>query len=87
MFIVIWSFHTFVGKTYFFAELPTGEKLFHRIQKNFPIQFGREVLADEALLNLPQSVDWRNCVVEKEQETKFAKQFQKDFKAFDFNAL
>lgn len=74
------------GITYFYAELPTGEKLFHRIKKNFPIQFGREVLADEKLLNKPDAVDWRNCTLGKDKETALAKKFQKDFKAFDFNA-
>ena len=75
------------GKTYFYAELPGGEKLFHRIQKNFPLQFGREVMADEDLLNKPESVDWRNCKYSKEEETSMAKQFQKAFMPFDFNAL
>lgn len=75
------------GKTYFYVELPNGEKLFHRIQKNFPIQFGREVLADETLLNKPSAVDWRNCVLGKEEAAANAKQFQKEFKSFDFNAL
>lgn len=26
---------------YFYVELPTGEKLFRRIAKGFPLQFGR----------------------------------------------
>ena len=76
-----------IGKTYFYTELPNGDKLFHRIQKNFPIQFGREVMADEEMLNKPESVDWRNCKYSKEQETCMAKQFQKAFIPFDFNAL
>ena len=71
-----------LGKTYFYAELPNGDKLFHRIQKNF----GREVMADEQMLNKPESVDWRNCKYSKEQETSMAKQFQKAFTSFDFNA-
>lgn len=29
------------GSPYFYAELPTGEKLYHRVKKNFPLQFGR----------------------------------------------
>uniref|UniRef100_A0A8C6H446 CWF19-like protein 1 n=1 Tax=Mus spicilegus TaxID=10103 RepID=A0A8C6H446_MUSSI len=29
------------GAAYFYVELDTGEKLFHRIKKNFPLQFGR----------------------------------------------
>lgn len=77
----------FQGKTYFYAELPTGEKLFHRIQKNFPIQFGREVLANEELLNKPNAVDWRNCDMGQDREAMLAKQFQKSFKPFDFNTM
>lgn len=75
------------GQTYFYAELPSGDKLFHRIQKAFPVQFGREVMADEELLNKPEAVDWRNCAMTKPQETAAAKAFQKAFKPFDFNAL
>jgi len=51
------------------------------------VQFGREVLADEVLLNQPDKVDWRNCAVSKEKEKELAKQFQQDFRSFDFNAL
>lgn len=29
------------GTPFFYAELPSGEKLYHRIRKNFPLQFGR----------------------------------------------
>ena len=76
-----------LGKTYFYAELPTGEKLFHKIQKSFPIQFGRQVMADERILNKPDAVEWRNCSLSKEEATVAAKTFQKGFKSFDFNAM
>ncbi|XP_068220486.1 CWF19-like protein 1 isoform X2 [Palaemon carinicauda] len=29
------------GTPFFYTELPTGEKLYHRVKKNFPLQFGR----------------------------------------------
>ena len=29
------------GAPYFYAEMPSGNKLLHRIKKNFPLQFGR----------------------------------------------
>ena len=29
------------GTPYFYVELDTGEKLYYRIQKHFPLQFGR----------------------------------------------
>ncbi|KAM8911586.1 CWF19-like protein 1 isoform 2-T2 [Lycaon pictus] len=72
------------GAAYFYVELDTGEKLFHRIKKNFPLQFGREVLASEAILNIPDKSDWRQCQLSKEEEEMLARRFRKDFEPFDF---
>ncbi|KAM4839590.1 CWF19-like protein 1 isoform X2 [Urocitellus parryii] len=72
------------GAAYFYVELDTGEKLFHRIKKNFPLQFGREVLASEAILNIPNKSDWRQCQISKEEEEILARRFRKDFEPFDF---
>ncbi|ELW49348.1 CWF19-like protein 1 [Tupaia chinensis] len=72
------------GAAYFYVELDTGEKLFHRIKKNFPLQFGREVLASEAILNIPDKSDWRQCHISKEEEETLARRFRKDFEPFDF---
>ncbi|XP_058527205.1 CWF19-like protein 1 isoform X2 [Ochotona princeps] len=72
------------GAAYFYVELDTGEKLFHRIKKNFPLQFGREVLASEAILNIPEKSDWRQCQISKEEEETLARRFRKDFEPFDF---
>ncbi|XP_013361667.1 PREDICTED: CWF19-like protein 1 isoform X4 [Chinchilla lanigera] len=72
------------GAAYFYVELDTGEKLFHRIKRNFPLQFGREVLASEAILNIPQKSDWRQCQLSKEEEETLAYRFRKDFEPFDF---
>ncbi|XP_009008381.1 CWF19-like protein 1 isoform X2 [Callithrix jacchus] len=72
------------GAAYFYVELDTGEKLFHRIKKNFPLQFGREVLASEAILNIPDKSDWRQCQISKEDEETLARRFRKDFEPFDF---
>ncbi|XP_012623910.1 CWF19-like protein 1 isoform X2 [Microcebus murinus] len=58
------------GAAYFYVELDTGEKLFHRIKKNFPLQFGRS--------------DWRQCQMSKEDEETLARRFRKDFEPFDF---
>ncbi|KAF6108140.1 CWF19 like cell cycle control factor 1 [Phyllostomus discolor] len=74
------------GAAYFYVELDTGEKLFHRIKKNFPLQFGREVLASEAILNIPDKSDWRQCQTSKEEEAALARRFRKDFEPFDFTA-
>ncbi|XP_063583185.1 CWF19-like protein 1 isoform X2 [Pongo abelii] len=72
------------GAAYFYVELDTGEKLFHRIKKNFPLQFGREVLASEAILNVPDKSDWRQCQISKEDEETLARCFRKDFEPYDF---
>lgn len=29
------------GTPYFYVELDSGEKLYHRVHKHFPLQFGR----------------------------------------------
>ncbi|XP_023655894.1 CWF19-like protein 1 isoform X2 [Paramormyrops kingsleyae] len=73
------------GTPYFYVELDTGEKLFHRIKKNFPLQFGREVLASEALLNTPTRADWRECKNTREEEESMAQRFRKAFRRFDFS--
>nr|XP_033808024.1 CWF19-like protein 1 [Geotrypetes seraphini] len=73
------------GIPYFYVELDTGEKLFHRIKKNFPLQFGREVLASEDILNIPARGDWRECKCSREEEETLAKSFRQDFEPFDFS--
>lgn len=72
------------GTPYFYVELDSGEKLFYRIQKNFPLQFGREVLASEALLNIPERADWRECKQTPEEEEGLSKQLRNDFQPYDF---
>ncbi|KAM9117465.1 CWF19-like protein 1 isoform 1-T1 [Pangshura tecta] len=75
------------GTPYFYVELDTGEKLFHRIKKKFPLQFGREVLASEAILNVPGRVDWQQCTASREEAEASAKAFREDFQPFDFSEL
>uniref|UniRef100_A0A8C8SC16 CWF19-like protein 1 n=1 Tax=Pelusios castaneus TaxID=367368 RepID=A0A8C8SC16_9SAUR len=75
------------GTPYFYIELDTGEKLFHRIKKNFPLQFGREVLASEAILNVPERADWRQCTASREEAEAAAKAFREDFQPFDFSEV
>ncbi|KAH0620172.1 hypothetical protein JD844_020176 [Phrynosoma platyrhinos] len=72
------------GTPYFYVELDNGEKLFHRIGKNFPLQFGREVLASEAILGMPGRADWRRCQTEREEEAAAAQDFRRAFEPFDF---
>ncbi|NXD78378.1 C19L1 protein, partial [Halcyon senegalensis] len=72
------------GTPYFYVELDTGEKLFHRIRGRFPLHFGRSVLASEALLALPERADWRRCAAERAEEAEQARAFRRDFQPFDF---
>uniref|UniRef100_A0A665UFH8 CWF19-like protein 1 n=1 Tax=Echeneis naucrates TaxID=173247 RepID=A0A665UFH8_ECHNA len=72
------------GTPYFYVELDSGEKLFYRIQKHFPLQFGREVLASEALLNIPTRADWKECKQSREEEEESCKQLRDDFQPYDF---
>ncbi|KAJ7987915.1 hypothetical protein DPEC_G00318190 [Dallia pectoralis] len=72
------------GTPYFYIELDSGEKLFYRIQKHFPLQFGREVLASEVLLNIPDRADWRECKQSREEEESSSKQLRDDFQPHDF---
>ncbi|XP_036373804.1 CWF19-like protein 1 isoform X1 [Megalops cyprinoides] len=75
------------GTPYFYVELDTGEKLFHRIKKNFPLQFGREVLASEAVLNIPTRADWRECKYSREEEESLTKKVREEFEPFDFTLM
>ncbi|ODN06030.1 CWF19-like protein 1 [Orchesella cincta] len=72
------------GFPYFFMELPDRTKLFVAIKKNFPIQFGRELLASEQILNCPDKVDWKQCKMNKEEEIDCVKQLREGFSPFDF---
>lgn len=71
------------GTTYFYLELPTREKFICNCQKNFPIHFGREVLASRVVLNSPDKANWRDCVQTKSEEEKLTQDFRIAFEEFD----
>uniref|UniRef100_A0AAF5DBH1 Cwf19-like C-terminal domain-containing protein n=1 Tax=Strongyloides stercoralis TaxID=6248 RepID=A0AAF5DBH1_STRER len=71
------------GIPYFVIEFPDGSKYFTKKMKNFPLQFGRKVLCSEKLLNNEYKIDWKNCTMDKNEETIVAKTLQQDFKLFD----
>ncbi|XP_053385188.1 CWF19-like protein 1 isoform X3 [Mercenaria mercenaria] len=75
-----------IGVPYFYAEVPTGEKLYCRISGSpkFPLQFGREVLASHGVLNMPERADWKVCSMSKTQEASLAAEFKSKFKKYDF---
>jgi len=72
------------GQPYFFVETPNKDKLFGRINKGFPIQFGREVLCSEQLLDMPEKEDWKSCKLSQDEEKEHTKDFRKQFSPFDF---
>ncbi|XP_048241533.1 CWF19-like protein 1 isoform X4 [Haliotis rufescens] len=73
------------GAPYFYAELPCGAKLLHRISSKFPLQFAREALAQPAVLDLPHRVDWRNCATTEAEATLMATTFKEAFQQYDFS--
>ncbi|KAG0721321.1 CWF19-like protein 1 [Chionoecetes opilio] len=72
------------GSPFFYVELPTGEKLYHRVKKNFPLQFGREVLASPPILNVTERIDWRECKISVDEETELRNKIREDFRPYDF---
>lgn len=68
---------------YFAAELPDDSMMLCRQMKQFPINFGREAIiaaSDES----EDKTNWRDCLLSKEIETDYVKQFRNEFKPFDF---
>eukprot|EP00898_Chlorokybus_atmophyticus_P002259 jgi/Chlat1/3033/Chrsp206S03289 len=75
------------GAQYFLAELPDGTRLVHMIkhgEKSFPMQFGRDVLAE--MLNMPERADWKACRIDKAEEERLAEKFKSTFEPFDVMA-
>ena len=72
------------GAPYFLLELPKNQRFVYRIRGFFPLQFGREVLANKDLLNCEDRVDWKNCSSSREMEIKDVARFRKLFQPFDF---
>lgn len=71
------------GILYFYVELPNGEILYYKINKDFPLQFGREVLASDEILNINERSDWKDCHMTEDEETKLAKKIRTQFAPFD----
>ncbi|KAL3083089.1 hypothetical protein niasHS_010891 [Heterodera schachtii] len=72
------------GSPYFYAEFPDGSKMLSRSMAQFPLQFGREVFANKALLDCEEKVDWRNCSLGKKEEEKLTIALKEGFKPFAF---
>ena len=72
------------GSPYFLLELPQKQRFVCNIRGRFPLQFGREVLAHQELLNCPERIDWKNCPSSRDLEIKETTRFRKLFQPFDF---
>ncbi|CAK9830877.1 CWF19-like protein 1 [Anthophora retusa] len=73
------------GVLYFYVELPSREKLYYRIKKDFPLQFGREVLASDRILDINDRSDWKDCQLDEEEEIELAKRIRREFQPFDID--
>ncbi|CAL1265083.1 unnamed protein product [Larinioides sclopetarius] len=75
-------------KSYFYIEVVVNKrysgKLLHIIEGNFPLQFGRMMLANKTILNVPDRVDWKECKISPDEELRAAEDFRQSFKRYDF---
>lgn len=69
---------------YFVVELPNNETLITRQMNRFPINFGRDFLCAETLLNSEDKIDWRNCQLSRSIEEDLVRAFRVGYKEFDF---
>lgn len=69
---------------YFSLELPDMTTYITRQMKQFPLAFGRDIFCAEGLLNCEEKVDWKQCLLDKEEEIEVVKRFREGFKPFDF---
>ncbi|KAG5679049.1 hypothetical protein PVAND_008646 [Polypedilum vanderplanki] len=56
-----------------------------RSMKGFPINFGRDLVCAETLLNAEDKVDWRDCQLPRNLEDKYVAKFKEGYKPFNFN--
>ena len=71
------------GYPYLHIEFSDGSSLLHHIRQRFDIHFARRILCDERILNQPDNIDWKKCIISKQEETELAKSFRQLFKAAD----
>ncbi|XP_068145892.1 CWF19-like protein 1 homolog [Drosophila tropicalis] len=69
---------------YFLAELPDESTLITRQMKHFPLHFARDVFCSENLLNCDEKVNWKECLLDKDEELAHVAAFRKAFQPFDF---
>ncbi|KAJ6618848.1 CwfJ C-terminus 2-domain-containing protein-like protein [Mycena sp. CBHHK59/15] len=69
--------------SYFRVDLPDGRKMVHIMKDHVPfsIQFGRQVLV--SLLNMPERLDWKACMLPEDEDRADAQAFKAAFAPFD----
>ncbi|EGC36123.1 hypothetical protein DICPUDRAFT_87565 [Dictyostelium purpureum] len=65
---------------YFLLILPNGEKLYSTLPQKSDYQFGRKVMVD--LLGTPEKLNWKDCMVSKEEEMNQTASFRDEFQPF-----
>lgn len=70
---------------YFYIEFH-GERYYIGIKpaRGFPMQFGRELLADRNVLNCTEKINWRDCELNQSEVNDLVKGIREDFKQYDF---
>ncbi|XP_072942525.1 CWF19-like protein 1 [Epargyreus clarus] len=74
------------GSPYFHAELPSGDQIYAKTKGSFPLQFGRDVLSSPPILNCEDKADWKQCLLNREEEDTHVALFRKKFQPYDFAA-
>lgn len=70
---------------YFVVEFPN-ETMITRTMNKFPINFGRDFVCAETLLNAEDRIDWRNCKIPKNMEIDIVNAYKEKYKPFDFTS-
>lgn len=75
------------GVPFFIVELPDETTFYVKIQgkSDFPLNFAREVLATGPVLNQPDRIDWKDCILKKDEEERLVQKIRSDFEPYDFN--
>jgi hypothetical protein len=71
------------ARSYFCVDLPDGRKLVHLMKDHVPfsVQFGRQALV--SLLNIPNRLDWKACMLPEEEDKADVELFKEAFTSFD----
>lgn len=75
------------GVPFFTVELPDDAVLFTKIQgkSDFPLNFAREILAMGPVLDKADKVDWKDCILKREDEEALVKRIRTDFEPYDLS--